>query len=346
MVSARMGDALGQIQRIFTAGTLAGLSDSHLLELFLDRRDDAAFTALVERHASMVLKTCQAVLRNTDAAEDAFQATFLVLVCKARSIRGRDSVGGWLHRVAYRIAIQAGEDAARKRGRERTIGDIHVEDQSRNEQDHDWQVILHEEVARLSERHRLPLVLCDLQGKTHAQAAHELNCCEATLRRRLTAARDLLRSRLTRRGVGLTAAGLAASLGRSANAGVPAPWVQAAVKAASSLNSVAAQMAIGEVISTATAVLVRKSLQAMLLSKLKPVAAAALVFSVLGGITWGFGLLREEQDRDTIKVPRPQQNRTSHNSRQHDRSTRRQPSVMKGASWIRRAVPIPGPTSL
>ena len=222
MVSARMGDALGQIQRIFTAGTLAGLSDSQLLELFLDRRDDAAFTALVERHASMVLETCRAVLRNTDAAEDAFQATFLVLVCKARSIRGRDSVGGWLHRVAYRIAIQASEDAARKRVRERTIGDIDVEDQSRIEPDHDWQAILHEEVARLSEKHRLPLVLCDLQGKTHAQAAHELNCCEATLRRRLTGARDLLRSRLTRRGVGLTAAELAASLGRSANAGVPA----------------------------------------------------------------------------------------------------------------------------
>ena len=102
-------------------GRFPGCPTVTFFEKFLDRRDEAAFTALVERHGTMVLDTCRAVLRNADAAEDAFQATFLVLVCKARSIRGRDALGGWLHRVAYRIAIQAGEDAARQRARVRSV---------------------------------------------------------------------------------------------------------------------------------------------------------------------------------------------------------------------------------
>jgi RNA polymerase sigma factor (sigma-70 family) len=305
MASAPRGAALRQIQRVFGEGTISGLSDSQLLEKFLDQRDDAAFTALVERHGPMVLETCRAVLRNADAAEDAFQATFLVLVCKARSIRGRDALGGWLHRVAYRIAIQAGEDAARVRTRERSVGDLHAEDRSRTEPGNDWREILHEEVARLSDKYRLPVLLCDLEGKTHAEAAHELNWGEATVRRRLASARDLLRSRLTRRGVGLSTAGLAATWGRSANAGVPAAWVQATVKAAGLLNSTAARIAIGEVVSTTAAALVRKSLQAMLLSNIKTCAAASLVFCVLGCIAWGVRLPREGQDSGSRKGRSP-----------------------------------------
>ncbi len=303
MASAPMGAALRQIQRVFGEGTLSGLSDSQLLEKFLDGRDESAFAALVERHGAMVLKTCRAVLRNGDAAEDAFQATFLVLVCKARSIRGRDALGGWLHRVAYRIAVQAGEDAARKRERERPVGDLHAEDPSRNEPVNDWGEILHEEVARLSEKYRLPVLLCDLEGKTQAQAAQELNWGEATVRRRLTGAHDLLRSRLTRRGVGLSTVGLAATLGRSANAGVPAAWVQATVKAAGLLHSTAMRIAIGEVLSTTAAALVRKSLQTMLLSNIRTWAAATLLFSVLVCLAWGVGLPGKGQDSGSMKGP-------------------------------------------
>jgi RNA polymerase sigma factor (sigma-70 family) len=305
VASPSVGAALRQIQRVFGEGTLSGLSDSQILEKFVDGRDEAAFTALVERHGPMVLKTCRAVLRNADAAEDAFQATFLVLVCKARSIRARDALGGWLHRVAYRTAIRAGKDAARKRARERVVGDLDVEDRSPNEPGSDWREVLHEEIACLSEKYQLPLSLCDLEGKTLAQAAHELNCGEATVRRRLAGARDLLRARLARRGVVLTGAGLAAAVGRAASAGVPAAWVQATVKAASLLNSTGAQIAISEVISTTAAELVRKSLRAMLLSNIKTCAAAALVFSVLGSITWGVGLRREGQDRSSVKGPAP-----------------------------------------
>ncbi len=122
MAGAPMGGALRQIHRLFVEGTVAGLPDGQLLERFLSRGDEAAFAALVERHGPMVMGTCRAVLRDPEDAEDAFQATFLVLVCKARSIRGRDALGGWLHQVAHRIAIQAGAESARKRRRERLVG--------------------------------------------------------------------------------------------------------------------------------------------------------------------------------------------------------------------------------
>ena len=124
MATAPMGTALRQIQRLFVEGRLASLPDGELLERFLAEGDEAAFTALVERHGPMVLGTCRAVLRDANAAEDAFQATFLVLVCKARSIRGRGALASWLYQVAHRIAIQAGAEAARRRKRERLAGQL------------------------------------------------------------------------------------------------------------------------------------------------------------------------------------------------------------------------------
>src|SRR4051812_33253252 len=122
MASAQLGDALRQIHRLFGEGTSAGLSDALLLERFLDRRDESAFAILVERHGPMVLGTCRAVLKDRHDAEDAFQAAFLVLVRKAGSIRGGDSLGGWLHRVARRVAIEANTEAARRRIKERKAG--------------------------------------------------------------------------------------------------------------------------------------------------------------------------------------------------------------------------------
>ncbi len=187
MATARMGTALRQIQHLFVEGRLASLPDGELLERFLSGGDEAAFTALVERHGPMVLGTCRAVLRDANAAEDAFQATFLVLVCKARSLRGRGALASWLYQVAHRIAIQAGAEAARRRKRERLAGQLNATDGHRVAPDDEWREILHEELARLSDKYRLPLLLCDLEGKTHAQAASELNCGEATVRRRLTA---------------------------------------------------------------------------------------------------------------------------------------------------------------
>src|SRR4051794_33881891 len=115
MVTMQKATVLRQIDRLFGAGTVAGLSDAQLLCRFLDHRDESAFGALVERHGPRVLAVCRGVLRDEHAAEDAFQATFLVLVRKAGSIWVGESLDGWLHRVAYRVSLQAVADAARRR---------------------------------------------------------------------------------------------------------------------------------------------------------------------------------------------------------------------------------------
>ena len=124
MASVRLGSALRQIHGLFEVGTVAGLTDGQLLDRYLTRRDESAFAALVMRHGPMVLGVCHAVLRGSPEVEDAFQATFLVLIRKATTIRGRDAVGGWLHRVAHRVAVQAGRDRSRKDLREHLAGDL------------------------------------------------------------------------------------------------------------------------------------------------------------------------------------------------------------------------------
>ncbi len=202
MAGAQMGGALGGIHQLFDEGTAAGLGDAELLERFLSAGDDAAFAALVERHGPMVLRSGRSVLSHPEDIADVFQATFLVLVCKARSIRGRPALGAWLQQVAHRVAVRAGVESARRRCRERDAGmaraaNIHPH---RDEREDDWRPVLREELSRLSDRYRLPLLLCDLEGRTQAEAAAELGCGEATVRRRLKAARALLRSRLGRRG--------------------------------------------------------------------------------------------------------------------------------------------------
>ena len=175
MASVHMGSALRQIRGLFEAGTVAGLTDGQLLDRYLTRRDESAFAALVMRHGPMVLGVCHTVLHGSPEVEDAFQATFLVLIRKAATIRGRDAVGGWLHRVAHRVAVQAGRDRSRKDLREHLAGDL-CDDIAvgASSGDDDWRGTLHEELARLPERFRQPVVLCYLEGKTHGQAALEL----------------------------------------------------------------------------------------------------------------------------------------------------------------------------
>jgi RNA polymerase sigma factor (sigma-70 family) len=306
MADAPMGIALQQIHRLFDEGTIAGLPDGQLLERFVARGDEAAFRGLVGRHGPMVLGTCRAVLRDPNDVEDAFQATFLVLICKARSIRGGDALGTWLHRVAHRIALQAGAEAARRRTCERMAGELLDRGRPRDEPGDDTRQVLHEELARLSEKYRLPLLLCDLEGKSYAQAAMELNWGEATVRRRLAGARDLLRRRLVRRGVTLSVGVLAANLGLSALANVPPAWVEATVKAAGSMSTTAARIAIGDVVSTTAADLARKLLNTMYLTKLKSLGASTFLLIALGGIAWGLGITRQDEGgvRQTDRMQR------------------------------------------
>ena len=274
MTRVHMGAALRQIQGLFEVGTVAGLTDGQLLERYVASRDESAFEALVVRHGPMVLGVCRAVLNNSPDVEDAFQATFLVMIRKAGTIRGRDAVGGWLHRVAQRVAVQAVLERSRKElhapgasdlSTLMVVGEIHANE--------DWRAPLHEEVGRLPDRFRLPIVLCYLEGKTHAQAASELHWGEATVRRRLADARDLLRSRLTRRGVTVSSGALAAALAgeASAAAAVPTGLVDALARLA------AGQIAVGRAVTTRAARLAETLVQSILVGKIQSVATAFIV---------------------------------------------------------------------
>ncbi len=186
------------------------------------------------RHGPMVLATCRAVLRNEQDAEDAFQATFLVLAKKAHSIRGTDALGGWLHRVAYRASVQA---SIRERKRRRTEAEAQAmapPDASHpvHEVDFELRPILHEEIDRLPEGHRLPVVLCDLEGMTYEQAAEQLRWTVPTLRCRLAKARQRLKGRLARRGVTALAVAPLVVPRSSAFASVPPALLKATVLAA------------------------------------------------------------------------------------------------------------------
>jgi RNA polymerase sigma factor (sigma-70 family) len=189
MAGAQLGAALRQIQRLFSEGSSTGFSDSQLLNRFAKGRDEAAFTAILARHGPMVLAVCRGILRDPSDAEDAFQATFLVLAKRAGSAWVEGQLGGWLHKVAYRIAVRARADAARRRDHERRAAEGTAVEYTHAGFTDDLRPALHDELARLPAKFRLPVVLCYLEGLTHAQAAIQLQCGEATLRRRLAAAR-------------------------------------------------------------------------------------------------------------------------------------------------------------
>src|SRR5262249_31539329 len=162
------------LHRLLTVSLAGSATDRQLLEDFLARRDPAAFAALVRRHERMVLGVCQRVLNNVHDAEDAFQATFLILVRKARSIAKREAVGSWLYGVAHRVALRARADAARRRKHERQARECVTERHARDDTGHDTRPILDDEINRLPEKYRQPIVLCYFEGKTYEEAARLL----------------------------------------------------------------------------------------------------------------------------------------------------------------------------
>jgi RNA polymerase sigma factor (sigma-70 family) len=195
------------------------VSDSILLERYVSRREEAAFVDLVKRHGPRVKGTCRRVLRDEHDIEDVFQATFLVLARKAAGIPWRESVGSWLCSVAYRLAMHARADASRHRRRETLFGTLgpasrgHAGDGRLPEKYHpladplleiehtDLHRVLNDELLSLPEKYRAPVVLCDLEGRTHQEAAEELGWPSGSISRRLVRARTLLRQRLVHRGV-------------------------------------------------------------------------------------------------------------------------------------------------
>jgi RNA polymerase sigma factor (sigma-70 family) len=176
------------------------MTEKELLERYIAENDEDAFRTLIERHGPMVLGVCRSVLGEPHDAEDAFQNTFLALVQNAGTIRNRDSLGPWLHRVALRLARRARIRAGDRRARERRSSRSESE-AARDETDVFTPPVLHEELNRLPERYRLPLVLCYLEGKTNEQAAAQLQWPLGTVKGRLWRARGQLRARLCRRGL-------------------------------------------------------------------------------------------------------------------------------------------------
>jgi RNA polymerase sigma factor (sigma-70 family) len=193
----------GQVRSLFDNGAAGTLADGELLERFATRVGDpaeAAFAALVERHGPMVLRACRAILRDPHLAQDAFQSTFLLLARRAGSLWVRDSIGPWLHSVACRVASGARAADARRHALERRAAARASRSTDEPSRD-DLGPALHEEIERLPERLKAPVVLCYLEGLTHDQAADHLGCPVGTVRSRLARGRDRLRRGLTRRGL-------------------------------------------------------------------------------------------------------------------------------------------------
>jgi RNA polymerase sigma factor (sigma-70 family) len=222
---------LGQVHRLFNIGAMGTMSDGQLLTRFVSRRDqgaEAAFEELVIRHGPMVLRICRGLLHDAHDAEDAFQAVFLVLANRARSIRQHGSVASWLFGVAERVAIRGRRTAARRRVREARVAAMNPEIQLPLASDLDWET-LHAEIQGLPERLRTPIVLCYLQGLTYDAAACRLGLTEVAVRGRLARAREQLRIRLTRRGMTVPGGLLAAGAAIQAQAAVPMTLVQGTV---------------------------------------------------------------------------------------------------------------------
>ncbi len=270
-------------------------SDGRLLEQFRTQRDEAAFAALVERHGPMVLAVCRRVLRHTHDAEDAFQATFLVLARKARDVGKEASVGSWLYKVAYRLALRARDDAARRLAREARAA---RPDDVPADETHVWrelEPLLDEEVSRLPEKYRTPFVLCYLQGKTYDEIAQELVCPKGTVSIRLTRARQRLRDRLVRRGVVLSAAVLAGAAATGpALAAVPGPLWQTTLRAAALFA--ANKTAATRLLAARASALAEGELRSMWWSKTKVVALVLVCCGLLGaGILTTFSRGADDQ---------------------------------------------------
>lgn len=256
-------------------GSSRGDTDGQLLERFLSQRDEVAFTALVGRHGSMVLSVCRRILGNVADAEDAFQATFLVLVRKAAALTRRAVLGDFLHGVARRTALKARGALARRRAKEQAMARPAARSQ---EMRNDWLPLLDEQLARLPEKYRLPILLCDLEGRTRGEAAERLGWPEGTVAGRLARGREMLAKRLTRQGLALSAGSVAAALlPQPAVAGVPAALEEATVKAA---NLFVLGPAAG-VIPEAVVRLTEGVTKAMVLGKLNTVLAALVVLATV-----------------------------------------------------------------
>ncbi len=268
--------AIRELGTLFNEGAVGMLSDGQLLDRFVERREASAFEAIVERYGPLVWGVCRRVLRDHHDAEDAFQATFLVLARKAASVMPREKLGNWLYGVAFQTAMKARATRAKRRVRERPAREMTEPEAVPDEHVDEMLSRLDREVTRLPETYRMPIILCELEGKTHRQAAEQLGWPVGTVSGRLSRARALLARRMSRRDSPLTAGVLAVPLAHdAARAGVPANLVRPTAQAAS--LSMAGKAATAGVVSARVAALTGEVLKTMVLNKLKLATAMLLV---------------------------------------------------------------------
>jgi len=274
-----LGGVIGRLRDAVLLCDFAKQSDGDLVQRFAHTSDAAAFEAIVRRHGPMVLGVCQRVLRHGADADDAFQATFAVLVRKAGSLSRPERLAGWLFQVANRTARRARGDRIRRQAREAPLPDLPVEAPTAEIVWRELQPIFDEEVARLPEKLRLPVILCFLEGQSKRAAAQSLGWAEGTFSCRLQQARELLRNRLARRGIALSAGAIdLALLEGAAAAAVPTSLISNTIQTASLAATTSA-------LSAPVAALTQGVIHSMFLTKLKIVAGLILAVGVLGGGT-------------------------------------------------------------
>jgi RNA polymerase sigma factor (sigma-70 family) len=283
--------AMNEVVQYFRRNLLpeeAVLTDGQLLERFASRREPAALEALVRRHGPMVWGVCRRILGNHHDAEDAFQATFLVLVRKGPSVQPRAKIGNWLYGVAHQTALKARATRAKQKLREAQVTDMPESTVAEPNSWDDLQAVLDQELSRLPEKYRTVVVLCDLEGKAGKEAARQLGLAQGTVASRLARARAMLAKRLARHGLTASGSTLAAVLCENAvSAPVPGSVLSFTIKAVT--LAAAEETAVATLVSAKVAALAEGVTKAMLVTKLKNMIAVTLAAAAMFGL--GAGVL-------------------------------------------------------
>ncbi len=310
MATGQWTVVLRHVQRLFQGGSVSGLTEGQLLERFASTRDEMAFGALLARHGPMVLGVCRGVLDDPNDVDDAFQATFLVLVKKAGALRDADRLAQWLYGVARRVALRARSNATRRKARERPDAEETIDPHATlGAELRELQTLIREEVDRLSGNDRMAVVLCYLEGLTHEEAADRLGWPVGTVKGRLSRARGKLRTRLTRRGVALPAVAAGSTLGGGASAAIPPALIRSTTLAATQLAS--AKSITAGIVSAHAILLMEGVIGTMFTTKLK-IAATALVATCAVAVPGAMAYQQQGSKATTAPTSQPESSPRRH----------------------------------
>jgi RNA polymerase sigma factor (sigma-70 family) len=295
MAETRHHPILNYLRQVLGAEASGGVADAELVRRFVSSRDEAAFELLLWRHAGMVLHVCRQILRDTQAVEDAFQATFLVFIRKAASVSRRESLGGWLYRVAYRIALKSRSLAKRQASTDAELERLEAPAEADDADQRELRRLICEEVNRLPPKYRAPIVACYFEAKTHEEAAQQLGWPRGTVAGRLSRAREMLHRRLVRRGVTLTAGAFAAALPMRSSQAALTRLIDTTIQTA---KLFAAGRSASVLVSPRVAALAEGVLTAMYWTRVK-IGMAVLLVLGLGGASAALWATQ----RDTVEQP-------------------------------------------